>query len=137
MQKATLPLRGVIHGRVIELEEAPALLDGQKVSVQVQPLEEPPKWLEQFTVDPSVAPGKLLIKGTRLLAEDVAQELEGGRSDEELLKLHAELTQEHVVALHEYVRVPALQRRLFGAWAEDADELDQFLEEIRRHRKQR
>jgi uncharacterized protein (DUF433 family) len=136
MTNAPAPFRGVIRGRIIELEEAPALPEGQKVSVQLLPVEEPPKWLDVFTVDPSMAPGKLLVKGTRLLAEELAKELDAGRSDQELLVAHPELTQKHVDALRQYVRVPAIQRRLFGSWAEDAKELDHFLEEIRRLRKQ-
>jgi hypothetical protein len=44
-----------VHGRTIELEQEPQLPDGQRVSVQVH-LEEPSlKWLERFTVDPSIA----------------------------------------------------------------------------------
>ena len=65
-------LNGVIHGRTIELEQEPELPDGQRVSVQIQPEDGPPKWLERFTVDPSVALGKLIIQGTRLLVEDVS-----------------------------------------------------------------
>jgi hypothetical protein len=53
-------LKGVIHGKTIELEQEPELPDGQRVSVQVQPEEQPPKWLERFTVDRSIALGKLL-----------------------------------------------------------------------------
>jgi uncharacterized protein (DUF433 family) len=129
-------LKGVIHGNTIELEEAPGLPEGQKVRVQVQLLEEPPRWLDRFTVNPSIAVGKLLVTGTRLLAEDLAQEIDAGRSDEELRGLYPELTQEDFAALRQYVRVPAVQRRLFGAWAEDADELDRFLEELPGQRKQ-
>lgn len=61
--------KGVVHGKVIELENESGLPDGQKVSVQLRAEEEPPKWLERLSVDPSIALGKLLIKGTRLLAE--------------------------------------------------------------------
>ncbi len=53
-------LKGVIHGKTIELEQEPELPDGQRVSVQVE-LDEPPKWLQRFTVDPSIALGKLLV----------------------------------------------------------------------------
>ena len=65
-------LRGVIHGRTVELEVAPELPDGQIVSV---------------TLDPVLSPEEGI-------------------------------------------------RRSAGAWAEDAEELDEFLEEMRRSRQQ-
>ena len=124
-------LKGVVHGKTIELEHDTGLADGQQVSVQVQIVEEPPRWLDRFTVDPSIVLGKLLVKGTRLLA----QEVKTGRSDEELRRMYPELTQEDVEALQQYVRVPAGLRHAFGAWAEDGEELDRFLEELRLLRK--
>ena len=83
-------LKGVIRGKTIELEQEPELPDGQRVSVQVES-DEPPKWLERFTVDPSIALGKLLVKGTRLRVEDLVDLVEKGRSDEELRRRHPEL----------------------------------------------
>jgi hypothetical protein len=65
-------LKGTIHGKTIELEQAPGLPDGQAVSV---------------TLTPSPITGEGL-------------------------------------------------RRAFGAWSGEATELDQFLEETRRDRKQ-
>lgn len=67
-------LKGVVHGKTIELEDESGLPDGQPVNVTVQPLQE------------QLAPGEGL-------------------------------------------------RRAFGAWADDADELDRFLEWNRRQRK--
>jgi uncharacterized protein (DUF433 family) len=134
---ASTIFKGVVHGKTIELDQEPGLPDGQKVSVQVQAEEAPPRWLEHFTVDPSIALGKLLVKGTRLQAENLAQLIEQGKSDEELRRLHPELTAEQVAALRQYVQVPAVMRRLFGAWAEDAEELDKFLEERRALRRLR
>lgn len=129
-------MQGVVHGKTIELSEAPGLPEGQKVIVQLQPAEEPPpKWLEHFTVDPSIVVGKILVKGTRLLAEDMAQLIDEGRTDEELRQLHPELTVDDVDALHEYIKVPATLRRVFGAWADEAEELDKFLEERRQQRR--
>jgi len=127
-------LKGVIHGRTIELEQEPELPDGQRVSIQVQPEDAPPKWLDQLTVDPSIALGKLLVKGTRLLAEDMARLVEEGRSDEELHRLHPELTAEDVDAVRQYAKVPAGLRSSFGGWAEDAEELDKYLEWTRQNR---
>ena len=77
-------LSGVIRGRTIELEQEPKLPDGQRVSVQVQPEDPPPKWLERFTVNPSIALGKLLVKGTRLHVGDLVELVEQGRNDEDL-----------------------------------------------------
>jgi uncharacterized protein (DUF433 family) len=94
-----------------------------------------PRWLEHFVVDSAVMPGKLLVKGTRLLAEDVALLVEEGRSDEELRRLHPELTSEDVEAIRQYARVSASLRRAFGGWAEDVKELDEYLEWTRQQRK--
>jgi hypothetical protein len=73
-------LRGVAHGRIIELENELALPEGQPVAVTVQPL--------ASTLDESgpLSPGE----GLRLA---------------------------------------------FGAWAEDGEELDQYLEWSRQQRK--
>jgi uncharacterized protein (DUF433 family) len=129
-------IQGVVHGNTIELSEPPGLPDGQRVVVQLQPAEEPPpKWLEHLTVDPTIAPAKIIVKGTRLLAQDMAKLIEEGRSDDELQRLHPELTADDIKALHEYVKVPGTLRGLFGAWADEAEELDKFLEEMRRLRR--
>jgi uncharacterized protein (DUF433 family) len=129
-------IEGVVHGKTIELSEAPGLPEGQRVIVQVEPAQEPlPEWLGHFTVDPEIAPAKIIIKGTRLLAQDMAQLIEDGCTDDELRRLHHELTDGDIAALHEYVKVPATLRGLFGAWADEAEELDEFLEEMRRLRR--
>jgi hypothetical protein len=72
-------LRGVVHGRMIELENELGLPDGQPVTVVVQP--------SHAAIDPSVAPAESGL------------------------------------------------RQAFGAWAEDAKELDEYLEWNRRQRK--
>ena len=87
--------------------------------------------MERLDVDPTIAPGKLLIKGTRLLADDLARLIEDGRADVELQHLHPDLTPEDWDAIRNYARLPLVLRRSFGAWAEDAEELDQFLEQRR------
>jgi uncharacterized protein (DUF433 family) len=127
-------LKGVIHGKTIELEQEPELPDGQRVNVRVEP-EDPPKWLERFTVDPSIALGKLLVKGTRLLVGDLVELVEEGRSDDELRSLHPDLTPEDVDAVRRYAKVPAGLRMSFGGWAEDAEELDKYLAWTRQNRK--
>jgi hypothetical protein len=70
----TTVLRGVVHGKTIELEEAPGLPDGQPVNVTVQPV-----------------PQRQHIPGEGI-------------------------------------------RQSAGAWADAADELDAWLEEMRRSR---
>jgi uncharacterized protein (DUF433 family) len=86
-------------------------------------------------VNPSVKVGKLVVKGTRLVVDDLVQLVEEGRTDEELRQLHPELTPADVEAVRQYARVPEGLRRSFGAWAEDAEELDQYLEWNRQQRK--
>jgi uncharacterized protein (DUF433 family) len=135
MANASPMLRGVIHGKTIELESEPGLPDGQEVSVEIHPVSEPPGWLERLHVDAAVRPVKYVVKGTRLLAEDLTQLVEEGRSDEELLRQFPELTPEDVAAIRQYARVPSGLRRAFGSWAEDAEELDAYLEWTRQQRK--
>jgi uncharacterized protein (DUF433 family) len=137
-------LRGIIHGKTIELEKEPGLEDGQEVSVEIRPIMReatqpeqpaPPWWLEQLDVDPTVRRGKFVVKGTSLLADTLVEQLEAGRPERELLQAHPELTPTAMAALREYAKVPIEMRRSFGAWAEEAEELDQYLEWTRQHRK--
>jgi uncharacterized protein (DUF433 family) len=128
-------IRGVIHGKTIELELAPKLPDGQRVSVQLEPEATPPEWLDRFVTEPSIAPAKLLIKGTHVPVDDVAALVEEGRSDEELRRRYPDLSADDVTAVREYAKVPAGLRRSFGGWAEDAEELDHYLEWTRQNRK--
>jgi uncharacterized protein (DUF433 family) len=128
-------LQGVVRGKTIELEEAPGLPDGQRVAVEVRPLDEPPAWLERFAVNPEISPGKFVIKGTVVLVDDVVQQVEDGRGDEELLRIHPELSVADLEAVHQYARVPKALRRSFGGWAEDVEGLDEYLEWTRRQRK--
>jgi len=139
-------LRGRIRGKTIELEQEPGLPEGQAVAVQIQALVEtkpaaassqeapPPWWLEPLDVDPNVVRGRVIIKGTRLQAETLVALREEGRAEEELLRTYPDLTREDVAAVREYGKAPLGLRRSFGAWAEDAEELDKFLEETYRLR---
>ena len=128
-------IRGVIHGKIIELEKEPGLPEGQRVTVEVCPVAESPAWLERLVVDPKIRPGKFVIKGTRLLVDDLVALVEEGRTDADLQHLHPELTVNDVEAVRQYARVPEGLRRSFGGWAEDADGLDDYLEFTRRQRK--
>jgi uncharacterized protein (DUF433 family) len=132
---ATIP--GVIHGKTIELERAPGLPEGQRVAVEVSPLDDRPAWLERLVVDPSVLAGKFVIKGTRLPVDDLVQLAAEGRTDAELQQLHPELTPADLEVVHQYARVPEGLRRSFGGWAEDAEELDKYLDWTRQQRKVR
>ncbi len=77
--------KGVVHGNTIELEREPGLPDGQAVSVEIRPITAersaaesppPPWWLDHLDVDPSVRPGKFVVKGTRLLADTLVEQLD-------------------------------------------------------------
>lgn len=140
-------IHGVIHGKNIELEQEPGLPDGQMVAVTIHRVglvagpiqsEEIPRvelWADRLVFDPAVMPGERIVKGTRLSAEALVAELEQGRTDEDLLRAYPELTIEDVESLRHYGRSPIGLRHSFGAWAEDAEELDRFLEELRQMRK--
>lgn len=130
-------ITGVIHGRTIELEREPGLPDGQRITVEVRPLDEPPAWLDRFVVDPAVRPGKFASKGTLLLVDDLVQLVEGGRTDEELRNVHPELSVADLDAVRNYARVPEGMRRSFGGWAEDVEELDEYIDWTRQQRKLR
>jgi uncharacterized protein (DUF433 family) len=138
-------LRGIIRGKTIELEQEPGLPDGLAVAVAIQPLgeKEPalapappapaPWWLDRLDVDPGRA-GRFVVKGTFLEAETLAAALEGGRDEEEVLRDYPELTPEDLAAVREYAKVPPGLRRSFGGWAEDTEDLDEYLDWNRRQR---
>lgn len=139
-------LKGIVHGRLIELQDEPGLPDGQAVSIELRPLEAPANapgtaipgvetWMDRLVYDSAIDPVERIVKGTRLQVETLVADLEGGCSDEDLMKAHPELTLEDVQALHNYAKCPVGLRRSFGAWADDADELDKYLEWTRQRRK--
>jgi hypothetical protein len=140
-------IQGVIHGKTIELERAPELPDGQSVAVTIKCFQPAPDtemstdiptaelWMERLIFDSAVNPLDRIVKGTRLTAEFLVAEMAQGRTDEEMLKAHPELVREDVAALRHYARAPAGLRQSFGGWAEDAEELDKYLEWMRKQRK--
>jgi len=69
-----------------------------------------------------------------VLADTLIEAFDGGRSGPELLSQYPELTQEDLDAIREYAKVPLAMRRSFGAWADEADDLDAYLELTRRDR---
>ena len=140
-------VKGVVHGKTIELDREPGLPDGVAVTVAIQQDSMPPSgspqeplprvetWSHRIVFDSRVSPTEKVVKGTHLLAETLVAELAEGNSDTEILQAHPELTAEDVAALRNYARVPLGLRRSFGAWADEAEELDKFLEELRGLRK--
>jgi len=86
-------LKGVIHGKVIELESAPGLSDGQEVRVTVEPVTapSPPRFFA------------FLSEEDRRRCEEAWAQVKDLPPGEGL-------------------------RRAFGAWAEDAEHVDRFLE---------
>ncbi len=137
--------QGVVRGRTIELNQEPGLPDGQAVRVAIEAVAETtaassgaaatPGWLERLEVNPAIAPGRLTVKGTRLPVEALLALLAEGRTEEELLRADPDLTPEGIAAVREYAKVPPGLRRSFGAWAEDGEELDKYLDWNRRQRK--
>jgi uncharacterized protein (DUF433 family) len=85
--------------------------------------------------EPNILPGERFVKGTHPAAEALVQELAAGQTDEGLLQAHPELISEDLAALRNYARTPVGLRRSIGAWAEDAEELDKYLEWTRQQRK--
>ena len=84
-------LRGVIRGKLIELEKEPGFTDGQTVAVEIRPLEDKQgagarasqvpgveTWMDRLVFEPSILPGERVVKGTALPAEALVQELEAG-----------------------------------------------------------
>jgi hypothetical protein len=93
-------LKGVIHGRTIELDREPGLPDGQEVTVTVEPVTAP---------SPPV-PSAFPSEEARRRWEEAWAEVKDLPPGEGL-------------------------RRAFGAWADDAEEVDRFLEWNRAQRK--
>jgi uncharacterized protein (DUF433 family) len=142
--------KGIVHGKTIELEQELDLPDGEAVTVMVrrtQPTPPPEEglgelpraelWADRLVFDSSVLPGERIVEGTRLAAEALVAELEQGRGDEEMLQAHPELTREDLAALRVYARVPVGFRLSFGAWAEDGEELDRYIESVYERRRVR
>ena len=120
-------------GRSSFTERGPALPDGQEVSVEIRPIEALPSvgWSDWLSIPRSDrvswssrehASSRRIWPGSR----------KSGCGDDELLGQHLELTPEDVAAIRQYALVPSGLRRAFGGWAEDSDELDEYLEWTRR-----
>jgi uncharacterized protein (DUF433 family) len=136
-------LKGILHRKTIELDQAPEFPDGQEVTVEIIPILAKdrvtamslPWWQEHFEVNPAVAVGKLLVKGTQHQAEPLLALLEEGKTEMELLQQYPSLTSADLAALREYAKIPLGLRRSLGSWADDSAELDDYLEWNRQRRK--
>jgi uncharacterized protein (DUF433 family) len=142
--------RTVIHGRTIELPWDLGLPEGHVVEVTIKtrpdvenpaepPLDIPTveTWCDRIIFDPAISPTEKVVKGTSLLAEPLVAELQAGKSEENLLRAHRELTSEDVAAIRNYARWPVGLRQSFGAWADEAKELDEYLAWMRENRRLR
>jgi uncharacterized protein (DUF433 family) len=135
-------IQGVIHGKTIELKTEPGLPDGQAVTVTIQRIDDLPAdfpgvelWMDRLVFDSAVHPFERVVKGTRLTAEALVSELAQGCTDAEMVQAHPDLVKEDVAALRYYARWPVGLRLSCGGWADDAVELDKYLEWTRQQRK--
>ena len=67
-------------------------------------------WREYITVDPSICHGKACIRGTRIMASVVLDNLAAGMSIDELLKSYPSLTRESIQASMAYAAELARDR---------------------------
>ena len=143
-----LTIQCVVQGNTIVLHHPLGLADGQEISGIIDEINKPPEeplppdfprvelWADRLVFDSKVNPaGERIVKGTTLEAEPLVKEIAEGKTDEELLHAHPELTSEDVAALRVFSRVPSGLRQSLGGWAEDAEELDKYLEWLRQRRK--
>jgi uncharacterized protein (DUF433 family) len=140
-------IQGVIHGKTIELNEAPCLPDGEAVVVTIEraatpasvaPAQKSPQvedWIDRLVFDSSVPVGGRIVKGTRLSAEAIVREIAVGRGDDELLASNPGLTAEDLKALRQFAKLPEAFRLTFGAWWEDGEELERYVESLRQRRR--
>jgi uncharacterized protein (DUF433 family) len=59
-------------------------------------------WRARISTDPAVCHGKACIKGTRVMASVVLDNLAGGQSPDEILRLYPTLHKEDVAAVIAY-----------------------------------
>ncbi|MGB6066133.1 MAG: DUF433 domain-containing protein [Desulfomonilaceae bacterium] len=67
-------------------------------------------WRERITVGPSVCHGKACIKGTRIMASVILDNLAAGISRDEILRSYPSLTSEDILALIAYAADLARER---------------------------
>jgi len=69
-------------------------------------------WQERISVDPTVCHGQACIKGTRIMASVVLDNLAAGVELEEVLKSYPSLTEEDVQAAIAYAAALARERMI-------------------------
>jgi uncharacterized protein (DUF433 family) len=67
-------------------------------------------WRARISTDPAVYHGKACIKGTRVMASVVLDNLAGGQSPDEILRLYPTLHKEDVAAVIAYAAELARER---------------------------
>jgi uncharacterized protein (DUF433 family) len=67
-------------------------------------------WRTRITVDPAICHGKACIKGTRIMASVVLDNLAAGQSADEIVRLYPTLRQEDVTAAMAYAAELARER---------------------------
>jgi uncharacterized protein (DUF433 family) len=67
-------------------------------------------WRNHITVDPAICHGRACIKGTRIMASVVLDNLAAGLSADEILRLYPTLTRDDVVAAVAYAAELARER---------------------------
>ena len=67
-------------------------------------------WRTRITTDPAVCHGKACIKGTRIMASVVLDNLAAGQCPEEILQLYPTLRREDVTAVMAYAAELARER---------------------------
>jgi hypothetical protein len=116
MIQDAMTLKGIVRGKTIELEQDPGLPDGESVTVTLRHAEpKPPEPLPEEDVEPVATsspprPSGFLTEESRRRWEEAWAQVKDLPPGEGL-------------------------RRAFGAWAEDAEEVDKFLEWNRAQRK--
>jgi uncharacterized protein (DUF433 family) len=67
-------------------------------------------WRTRITIDPAVCHGKACIKGTRIMASVVLDNLAAGQSADEIVQLYPTLRREDVIAAMAYAAELARER---------------------------
>lgn len=67
-------------------------------------------WRTRITTDPAVCHGKACVKGTRIMASVVLDNLASGQSLEEIVRLYPTLDREDVTAVVAYAAELARER---------------------------
>jgi len=68
------------------------------------------EWRTRITTDPAICHGKACVKGTRIMASVVLDNLAAGQSAEQVLQLYPTLTQDDLTAVIAYAAELARER---------------------------